>query len=215
MEELNSLKKENELLRKKVKKMESLLEENMFSKCVVCSNYFSGFESYPFIIGCMDIKECILSLHTEGIQCFTNHLNHKFSNPWCTDCIPDNNISRRIQDINTMVVSNIIYNFNDESGSPSPMTRECMDPKLSYNMFLPNISHDEMLKDLTRINIDWDETMGNQDFQKITNYWGGGGRNPFRTELIESSYIVNSREICNELTKEEKIKRVTGWMCGS
>jgi hypothetical protein len=209
---MDGLVQENKRLKKKIKKMEQIFEDNMFTRCNICDNYFGGFESYPFVIGCMDIKECILELHSNGIQCFTNHLNYKFSNPWCIDCIPADNISTRIQDINTMVVSNIIYNFNGESGSPSPMTRQCMDPKLNYKLYLPNISHEQMLKDLVRVNIHWDEKMGTQDFKKITHYWGGGGKTPSRTELIESSYIINSNEICNVLTKEEKVKRVTDWI---
>jgi len=209
---MDELIRENGDLLTKIRNMEQMFEDHMFTRCIRCDNYFGGFESYPFIIGCMDIKECILELHSKGIQCFTNHLNHKFSNPWCSDCMPRDNISTRIQDINTMVLSNIIYNFNGESGSPSPMTRQCMEPKLHYNLYLPRISHEQMLKDLVNINIHWNEKMGNQDFQKITHYWGGGGRVPLRTELIESTYIVNSNEICNVLAKEEKVKRVTDWM---
>jgi hypothetical protein len=209
---MDELVQENKRLKEKIMKMEQMFEENMFTRCIQCDNYFGGFESYPFIIGCMDIKSCIIELHGHGIKCFTQHLNNKFSNPWCIECIPTDNISSRIQDINTMVVSNIIYNFNVESGSPSPMTRQCMDPKLNYKLYLPNISHEQMLNDLVRVNIHWDEKIGNQDFQKITHYWGGGGRVPFRTELIESTYIVNSNEICSVLTKEEKVKRVTEWI---
>lgn len=210
MSEYESLKKENDKLKDKLKKMETVLKDNLFTKCVCCDNYFSGFESIPFVLGCMDVKTCMLDLHKQGITCFTQDLNYKLSNPWCTDCIPDDNISKRINNLNTMVVSNVIYNFK-ETGSPSPMTRECMDPKLSYKLYLPGISHEEMLSDLKLINIHWNEEIGSNDYKKITNYWGNGGRTPFRTELIEASYIVNSSDICNVLSKEEKLKRIKLW----
>lgn len=212
MTEYDRLLKENNELKIKLIKMENVLKDNLFTKCICCGNYFSGFESIPFVLGCMDVKTCMLDLHKQGITCFTQDLNYKLSNPWCIDCIPDNSISKRIENLDSMIVMNIIYNFN-ENGSPTPITRQCLPgSNLEYNLYLPNISHEEMLKDLERIDVKWCESVGLNDFYSITKNWGIKNHEPLRSELIESSYIVNSSKINDVLSQEEKISRVKTWL---
>lgn len=212
MTEYDRLLKENNALKDKLNKMETLLKDNLFTKCICCENYFSGFESIPMILGCMDIKSSMLDINTDGIKCFTNDINHIISNPWCIDCIPDNSISKRIENLDSMIVMNIIYNF-DENGSPTPLTRQCFPgSKLEYRLYLPNISHEEMLNDLKKVDIKWCESIGLNDFYSITKNWGIKNHEPLRSELIESSYIVNSSKINDILSYEEKILRVKNWL---
>ena len=205
-----NLLEENKYLKRKIKKMEDLLNDNMFTKCIVCENYFSGFESFPLILGCMDVKKSMLELHTNGINCFNHELNTKLSNPWCSDCIPDDNISKKIENLNSLIVINTIYNFN-ETGSPTPGTRICLSPKLDYRLYLPFIDKNTMLNDLKKVGVEWNETMGLEDLNKITNSWGIN-KEIVRSELLEASYIINSSKISEILTKEEKINRVKKWM---